>query len=336
MSELRRDPIVDRWVIVSPERSQRPSDVHLQPGRQPSNACPFCPGHERMTPNEVLAYRQSQTPPDTPGWTVRVVPNKYPALGLDGTLAENLGGLFGVMNGIGVHEVIIETSDHEASLATLPVRHVEQVLWAFRSRLQELRRDRRLRAGLIFKNYGAAAGATLQHPHSQLIALPIVPKNLREELEGSGRYYHEHGRCLFCDLIVQEVQLERRVIVGNAAFIALAPFASRFPFETWILPRGHAAWFETGDGEAYSLLALVLQEVLRRSHRLLDDAAYNLVLHSAPWCHAYEWSYHWHVEIIPRLAGVAGFEWGTGFFMNTVTPEAAACALRGVSGEGRD
>jgi UDPglucose--hexose-1-phosphate uridylyltransferase len=336
MSELRKDPVVDRWVIVSPERSQRPSDVHPQPGRQPSNVCPFCPGHEQMTPNEVLAYRHSHTVPNTPGWTVRVVPNKYPALGLNGTRGESIGGLFGVMSGIGVHEVIIETSEHEASLATLPVRHVEQVLWAFRSRLQELRQDRRLRAGLIFKNYGAAAGATLQHPHSQLIALPIVPKNLREELEGSGRYYREHGRCLFCDMIVQEVRLGCRVIVENAAFIALTPFASRFPFEIWILPRGHAASFEAGGGEADGLLAMALQKVLHRSYLLLKDPAYNLVLHSAPWCNAYEGSYHWRLEIIPRLTGVAGFEWGTGFFINTVTPEAAAGALRGVSDEGRD
>jgi UDPglucose--hexose-1-phosphate uridylyltransferase len=336
MSELRKDPAVDRWVIVSPERSQRPSDVHFQPGGQWSDACPFCPGHEQMTPNEVLAYRHSHTMPNTPGWTVRVVPNKYPALGLDGTLGERGRGLFGVMNGVGVHEVVIETADHEAALAMLPVRHVEQVLWAFRSRLQELRKDRRLRAGLIFKNYGATAGATLQHPHSQLVALPIVPKKLREELAGSGRYYREHGRCLFCDLIVEEVRLGCRVIVENAAFIALAPFASRFPFETWILPRRHEAWFETGGGEAYGLLAAVLQKVMHRSYRLLNDPPYNLLLHSAPWCDVYEGFYHWRLEIIPRLTGVAGFEWGTGFFINTVTPEAAACALRGVSDEGRD
>jgi UDPglucose--hexose-1-phosphate uridylyltransferase len=240
------------------------------------------------------------------------------------------------MNGVGVHEVIIETPDHEASLATLPVRHVEQVLEAFQSRLQELRRDRRLQAGLIFKNYGAAAGATLQHPHSQLIALPIVPKNLREEVAGSGRYYHEHGRCLFCDLIAREARVGCRVIVENAAFIALAPFASRFPFEMWILPRGHAASFETEGGEAFGFLAMLLQKVLQRSSRLLNNPAYNLMLHSAPWCNTDERSYHWRLEIIPRLTGVAGFEWATGFFMNTSTPEAAAGALRGVSDEGRD
>ena len=336
MSELRKDPIVDRWVIVSPERSRRPSDVHLEPGGQSSNVCPFCPGHEHMTPREVLAYRPCHSLPDTPGWAVRVVPNKYPALGLDGALGENGGGVFGAMNGVGVHEVIIETSAHEASLATLPVRQVEHVLWAFRSRMQELRQDRRLQAGLIFKNHGAAAGATLQHPHSQLIALPIVPKNLREELAGSSRYYHEHGRCLFCDLIAQEVRLARRVIGENAAFIALAPFASRFPFEMWILPKGHAASFATGGGEADGLLARMLQKVLQRAYGLLHDPAYNLVLHSTPWCNAHEWSYHWRLEIIPRLAGVAGFEWGSGFFINTTTPEAAACALRGVSDGGRD
>jgi UDPglucose--hexose-1-phosphate uridylyltransferase len=287
---------------------------------------PFALGmrHEKMTPNEMLAYCHSHTMPNTPGWTVRVVPNKYPALGLDGVLGEGAGGLFRALNGVGVHEVIIETSDHEASLAMLPVRHVEHVLRAFRSRLQELRQDRRLQAGLIFKNPGAAAGATLKHPHSQLIALPIVPKSLREELEGSERYYHERGRCLFCDMILQEVRLECWVILENTAFIALAPFASRLSFEIWILPKEHATSSETGCGEVSSLLAMVLQKVLQRSYRLLNDPAYNLVLHSAPWCNACELPYHWRLEIIPRLTGVAGFEWGTGFFINTIPPEEAA------------
>lgn len=336
MPELRKDPIVDRWVIVSPERNQRPSDFHLQSGTQPPHVCPFCPGNEAMTPNEVLAYRRCHTRPNTPGWTVRVVPNRYPAVRREGALVERIGGLFGAMNGIGAHEVIIETADHDASLATLPLCHVEEVLWAFRDRLLELRQDRRLQSALIFKNHGAAAGATLEHPHSQLIALPMVPKGLREELEGCGRYYHEHGRCIFCDMIQQEVQVECRVIRENAAFIALAPFASRFPFEIWILPKRHEASFEKGCGEAYSHLAVILQEALRRAFRLFSNPPYNIALHSAPWCDAYEQYYHWHLEIMPRLTGVAGFEWGTGFYINATPPEEAACALRGVSEEARD
>jgi UDPglucose--hexose-1-phosphate uridylyltransferase len=336
MPELRKDPIVDRWVIISPERNQRPSDFPLQPGTHPPKACPFCPGNEEMTPNEVLAYRSWHTMPNTPGWTVRVVPNKYPAVRAEGTLGERIAGLFGTMNGLGAHEVIIETSDHDASLATLPLCHVEKVLWAFRDRLFALRQDRRLRSALIFKNHGAAAGATLEHPHAQLIALPMIPKSLRDELEGCGRYYRERGLCIFCNMIQQEVQLKRRVILENAAFIALTPFASRFPFEIWILPKGHEASFEKACGEAYRELAVVLQEVLRRAFRLLDDPPYNIALHSAPWCDAYARFYHWHLEIMPRLTGVAGFEWGTGFHINATPPEEAACALRGVFGEARD
>jgi UDPglucose--hexose-1-phosphate uridylyltransferase len=338
MPELRRDPIVDRWVIIAPERKQRPSDVHVRPGTPIPRVCPFCPGNEEMTPSEVLAYRQRLTMPNTPGWLVRVVPNRYPALHPEGVLGESLDRLFSAMNGLGAHEVIIETADHTASLATLPLDHVEQVLWAFQHRLLALRHHGRLRAALIFKNHGASAGATLQHPHSQLIALPMIPKNLQEELEGSRRFYHAHGRCVFCDMIQQEAQITSRVILENTAFIALAPFASRFPFEVWILPKKHEASFEKGGGEAYSRLAGVLQGVLRRSCRLLNDPPYNIVLHSAPWCDAYDYGeyYHWHLEIFPRLTGVAGFEWGTGWYINVTPPEEAAYALRRVSEETPD
>jgi UDPglucose--hexose-1-phosphate uridylyltransferase len=336
MPELRKDPIVDRWVIISPERHQRPSDFHLQPGTHPPNVCPFCPGNEEMTPDEVLAYRRWHTRPNTPGWTVRVVPNKYPAVHREGALDERLGGLFETMSGIGAHEVIIETSAHDASLATLPVCHVEQVLWAFRDRLLELRRARRLHSALIFKNHGAAAGATLEHPHSQLIALPRIPKSLREELAGCRRYYHAHGLCIVCDMIQQEAQLECRVILENTAFIALAPFASRFPFEIWLVPKGHEASFERACAETYRQLAVILQAVLRRASRLLSNPPYNVALHSAPWCDTCEPYYHWHLEIMPRLTGVAGFEWGTGFYINAIRPEEAAGALRGVSEEARD
>jgi UDPglucose--hexose-1-phosphate uridylyltransferase len=336
MPEFRKDPIVDRWIIVSTERSQRPSDVQLRAGIPRPDGCPFCSGREAMTPPEVLAYRPCQSAPDTPGWTVRVVPNKYPAVRMEAALGGGVEGLFEMRPGIGTHEVIIETPEHDASLATLPICHVEDVFRAFRDRLLDLHRDTRLRAGLIFKNHGAAAGATLAHPHSQLIALPMVPKHLREELGGCARYYDAQGRCIFCDMIQQEVRLGCRVVYENAAFIALTPFASRFPYEVWVLPKGHEPAFERACGETFSHLAATVQAVLRRAVDLLSDPPYNMVWHSAPWgddCGPY---YHWHVEIMPRLTGVAGFEWGTGFYINPMPPEEAARALRQGSNQRRD
>jgi UDPglucose--hexose-1-phosphate uridylyltransferase len=336
MPEFRKDPIVDRWVIIATERSQRPSALQLRPEAQHPDVCPFCSGQEAMTPHEVLAYRACETGPNTPGWTVRVVPNKYPALRIEGTLGADVEGLFETQHGIGAHEVIIETPDHDASLVTLPIRHVEDVLKAFRDRLLDLQQDTRLRAALIFKNHGVGAGATLVHPHSQLIALPMVPRQLREELEGCARYYHEQGRCVFCDLVQQEVGLGCRVVHENTAFIALTPFASRVPYEVWVLPKQHDASFEQACGKAYHHLAAILRAVLRRTFGLLSDPPYNMMWHSAPWgdaCHRY---FHWHLEITPRLTAMAGFEWGTGFFINPTPPEEAARALRQVADERRD
>jgi UDPglucose--hexose-1-phosphate uridylyltransferase len=336
MPELRKDPVVGRWVIISTERSQRPSDFQVQPEPKQARLCPFCAGNEDKTPSEVLAYRTFGSEPNKPGWTVRVVPNRYPALRIEGDLGKRAEGMFDKMNGIGAHEVIIETPDHHASLATLPLRHVEDVLWAFRDRTLDLKKDARFRSALVFKNHGAAAGASLEHPHSQLIALPIVSKSVQEELDGCARYYRYHERCIFCDMIQQESQSERRVILENAEFIALAPFASRFPFEVCILPKMHDASFEKAHREEYGHLAAILQGILRRTCTLLNDPPYNLMLHSAPWFDACEQYYHWHLEITPRLTGVAGFEWGTGFYINPTPPEDAARFLREVPDEERD
>jgi UDPglucose--hexose-1-phosphate uridylyltransferase len=330
MPELRKDPIVGRWVIFSTERSRRPSDFGHEAPPQRTDACAFCPGHEEKTPGEVWAYRTQSSVPNAPDWQVRVVPNRYPALRLEGALDAQTDGLFERMNGIGVHEVIIETPDHQASLATLPVRHVEAVLRAFRDRTLALMRDGRFRSLQIFKNHGAAAGASLQHPHSQLIALPIVPKRLQEELAGGERYYREHGGCIFCAMIQQEIGAQRRLVLENDEFVALTPFASRFPFELCILPKAHGAAFERSRQEGYGLLAAILREALQRTHNLLQDPPYNFMLHSAPWSEACDRYYHWHLEITPRLTGVAGFEWGTGFYINPTLPEDAACLLRQV------
>ncbi|HEX3203882.1 MAG TPA: galactose-1-phosphate uridylyltransferase [Nitrospiraceae bacterium] len=330
MPELRRDPIVGRWVIISTERAGRPRDfLEDTHARQPvADICPFCPGQERLTPREVLAYRPQESPPNSPGWTVRVVPNKFPALQVEGDMGREGIGLYDRMNGIGAHEVIIETPDHKAALADVPPKHVEDILWAYRDRMVDLKRDLRFRFILIFKNHGAAAGATLEHSHSQLIALPVVPTSVLDEIEGCRNHFQQKERCIYCDIIRQELTDRVRIVADNSEFIVMTPFAPRFAFEMWILPKRHAAYFEESQKTQFELLARILAEALKRMDKILSRPAYNFILHTSPFHEKTGDYYHWHVELIPKLTQVAGFEWGTGFYINPVTPEEAAKFLR--------
>jgi UDPglucose--hexose-1-phosphate uridylyltransferase len=290
--------------------------------------CLFCPGNESKTPSEVLAYRPNGAGRDAQGWTVRVVPNKFPALGIEGNLNRAAEGMFDKMAGIGAHEVVIETPDHSATLATLPEKRIEDVLWAFRDRILDLKKDKRFKYIMIFKNHGAAAGATLEHTHGQLIALPIVPKHVLEEVEGAKQYYQYKERCVFCDIIRQETDAGVRVVSENERFITLAPYAPRFPFETWVLPKKHESAFEDASPQTYEALAPALKNLLQRADLVLDNPAYNLVIHSAPVQEGPMEHYHWHMEFMPRLTKVAGFEWGSGFYQNPTPPEEAAMFLR--------
>jgi len=329
MSELRKDPISGRWVIITTERQKRPSDFRIEPTEQtPVDFCPFCGGSEDKTPREVLAYRQNGGPPNSPGWDVRVVPNRVPALQVEGTVERHGDGIFDRMSGIGAHEVIIETPDHMQTLATLPEAAIAKVLWAFRERVVDLKQDRRFQYILAFKNHGAAAGAALDHSHSQLIALPIVPRHVREEVDGSRQHYQIKERCVFCDIIDQELRDDERVITESRGYIAVAPYAPRFPFETWVLPRRHRAFFEDAPREEFDGLSHIVKTVLQRMNKALLRPPYNLVIHSSPFYEQTGAFYHWHVEIMPVLTKVAGFERGTGFYVNPVAPEEAAKVLR--------
>src|SRR5438132_6770836 len=268
LPELRKDPVTGRWVIISTERRKRPNAFrveHVTPlGLE---HCPFCAGREDLTPPEVLAYRHNGSAPNASGWDLRVVPNKFPALKVEGGLEREGEGMFDRMNGVGAHEVIIETPDHAKTLATMSEPEIERVLYAFRDRIQDLKRDRRFRYILVFKNHGAAAGATLEHTHSQLIALPIVPDFVREEIEGARRHFTAKERCVFCDILRQEVSARTRVILESADVVALAPYASRFPFETWLLPRRHSARFEDAPRHEYEGLARAPISTLARAPR---------------------------------------------------------------------
>jgi UDPglucose--hexose-1-phosphate uridylyltransferase len=323
MPELRKDPISGRWVIISVERGKRPTDFVSPSQRKKGGFCPFCPGNEYTTPAEIIAFRPSDTKPNSPGWTLRVMPNKFPALQIDGDLNKAGEGIFDKMNGIGAHEVIVETPDHMLSLSTISPKALEDVLWAYYLRLIDLRKDRRFKYVLIFKNEGDAAGASLEHSHTQLIALPIVPKLVKEETDSAKRYYELKERCIFCDVISQELEYRKRIIYENAKYVALAPFAPRAPFETWILPKKHESSFYPPDKD-FSGLAEILQVILKQMDRILEVPPYNFVIHTSPFHEEVNEYYHWHIELMPKLTKIAGFEWGSGFYINPTPPEEAA------------
>jgi UDPglucose--hexose-1-phosphate uridylyltransferase len=333
MPELRKDPVVGRWVIISTERSRRPGHITTEPMNGDQAFSPFVSGREEMTPPEVFAIRPDGSLRNGPGWSVRVVPNKFPALEIEGSLDRRGEGLYDKMNGVGAHEVVIETPDASLQLADLPVDQVQRVLIAWRERMRDLKNDSRLRYALVFKNHGAGAGATIQHSHSQIIATPIIPRMVQEELDGARRYFELKERCVFSDIIDQETGegQGRRVVSSSSRFIALAPFAPRFPFETWILPMARRAAFHTidDDGELMEL-AEVIKDTLARLNAALDTPPYNIVLHTAPLAEPDLPYYHWHLEIMPKLTRVAGFEIGSGFYINPTPPEDAAQFLRDV------
>ena len=328
MPELRKDPITGRWVIIATDRAKRPTDFIRRPVPPATGGvCPFDYGNEHKTPPEVLAYRDSGAR-DEPGWRVRVVPNKFPVLGIEGDLNRQGEGMYDKMNGVGAHEIIIETPQHAVTLAEMPERHIEELLWAFKDRVNDLKRDRRFKYILLFKNHGEAAGASLEHPHCQLIALPVIPKRVKEEVDGARLFYEMKERCIFCDIIRHETAAGARLVIETERFAALEPYAPRFPFETWILPKQHASHYEDADAATLKDMAWVLRSTMRKIDKALEHPAYNFIVHSAPVQDAALDHYHWHLEIIPKLTKVAGFEWGTGFYINPTPPEESARFLR--------
>jgi UDPglucose--hexose-1-phosphate uridylyltransferase len=281
-----------------------------------------------MTPPEIIAFRHPGSQRNGPGWWVRVVPNKFPALAVEGDLNKLGLGMYDWMNGVGAHEVIIETPEHSRSLALLDARQIEDVLWAYRARYLDLKKDPRLKYILIFRNHGRVAGASLAHPHSQLIATPMVPGDVAAEMAGAKRYESYRERCVYCDIMRQERDESARLVAENEAFIAFEPYASKYPFETWVMPKRHGPSFAAISAEEQASFAAILGETLRRVHVTLDDPPYNFTIHTAP-CDSDERSdYHWHLEIFPRLTITAGFEMGTGIYINVTPPEIAARYLR--------
>jgi UDPglucose--hexose-1-phosphate uridylyltransferase len=338
LSQYRYDILQKRWVIIASERGKRPDDFSVNKEAPDNGFCPFCPGNEDKTPREILRMRSPGSRPDD--WKVRVVPNKFPALHIEGDTGREAEGIYDRMNGIGAHEVVIETPEHHSPMADRPIEEIAHVLKVYRERLADLMNDTRLKYILIFKNHGATAGASLSHPHSQIIATTVTPRTVALELNACREHHQVKERCLICDINKQELADRDRLICVDERFMAFCPYASRFPFEAFIAPRYHQHDFALATEHDLRGLAAILKDVLSRLKRALDDPPYNFILHSAPnamveprrshYWDTIKFDFHWHIELLPRLTRVAGFEWGTGFYINPTPPEEAAKFLRGV------
>ena len=329
MSELRRDPIVGRWVIVDTDHPGKPQDFEYEQYIPKGGNCPFCYGNEAMTPPEIEAFREPGTNRNTPGWQVRVVPNKFPALQIEGELDRRGIGIYDMSNGIGAHEVLIESPYHHKDISDLLNQEVENIIRMWCRRALDLTKDKRFKYVMLFRNYGKAAGASLEHPHTQIVALPMVPKNVAEEIRGSENYFDYRERCIFCDIIRQEAQEKDRIVFENKYFISFCPFVSRFPFEIWIIPKKHSGYFCHMPDEEIPDLASILMDTIGRVKKVFANLSYNFILHSAPvnGDNGVEY-YHWHIEFMPKLTRVAGFEWGSGFYIDPTSPELAAKYLK--------
>jgi len=335
MPELRKDPIVGRWVIIATERGKRPIDFKHEIDNFSKEGCPFCEGNESKTPAEIFAIRDAHSHPNTPGWEVRVVPNKFPALRIEGDMEKMGVGIYDRMNGIGAHEVIIESKEHDKRIEAHSIESLTKVFEAYRIRSKDLENDLRFKYILIFKNEGSSAGASLSHPHSQLIATPVTPKRVKEELIGAQQYFEYKDRCVFCDVMREEQHQKSRLVYENEHFLSFCPFASRFPFEVMILPKRHDPDFHSIQSNELKGFADAMKVTLSKLAKSLNKPQYNYIIHTSPvrWKRRGYWTtieqdYHWHVEIMPRLTKVAGFEWGTGFYINPTIPEEAAKYLQ--------
>jgi UDPglucose--hexose-1-phosphate uridylyltransferase len=327
MAELRREPVTRMWVVITTDHPKSPSDYlpfkppyQLQEGGGP---CPFCPGNEGMTPKETFCLSR-----EGGGWSVRVVPNKFPFFHIEGGFDRRPEGMYDVMEAIGAHEIVVESPEHRQGFGTMESHQIERILFAYRERLIDLEKDSRFQQLLIMKNY---PGVFNRHPHSHLMAIPVIPRRIDEEIGGVLDYYQRKERCIFCDIIKEEISAKKRVILETVHFLVFSPFASRFPFETWIIPKAHSSDFHHINEEKMRDLSIAIQSLFARFFKLLSDPPYSFTFHTSPIQDRFHRpEYHWHIEARLRIGLREGFEWGTGFFVNPTPPEEAAAYLRGV------
>ncbi|OGB92273.1 MAG: hypothetical protein A2Z31_07445 [candidate division NC10 bacterium RBG_16_65_8] len=323
-TRLRKDPVTQRWVVISPDRADLPSPgVQARPPGLPREACPFCPGNEGQTGPEIAVEREAGTWPNASGWSVRVVADRYPIFRIEGGLEKSAEGMYDSMNALGAHEILVETPDHDRHWADFEAVQLERVLRAGQQRSLDLRNDRRFRHVIWVKNYGLP-GSVFQHPHSHVMASAFVPRAIEEELKGFRDYARWKERCVLCDVVRQEQRDGRRILCREETVLAFAPFASCFPYEFWIVPVGHAHDFGEASPAVLRDTARLLQRTMRGVHRVLQDPPFSLVLHSCPLGEFAQDEYHWHVEVVPQPPHPLGPERGTGILINPVPPELAA------------
>lgn len=333
MSELRLDVATGEWVIIATERARRPHDFRIvggAPGETPRQTCPFCPGREDRTPAEL--HREPAAGP----WSVRVVPNKFAALSshaVEPPLSPGPAAMFLRRPGRGHHEVIVESPEHGARLPGMSAEAVAAVLRAYRARYRALSRDTHTQLIILFKNCGEQAGTSLSHPHSQLVATPVVPLWIQTKHAVARRHWDVHRRCLYCDILEAELGQKERVLFETDRFGVFHPFASRLPFETWIMPKRHTPSFGDLQDDELAELARVLRATFRLLGHGLGPFPFNYVIHSAPVGEEDRRFYLWHLEILPRLTTIAGFEMGSRIFINTAAPEDTAAFLRNLAPE---
>ena len=313
------------WVVTTTDHPKGPSDYLLFPppylSRGEAGVCPFCPGNEGMTPQATFSSSR-----EGGGWSVRVIPNKFPFFHIEGEFDRRPEGMYDVMEAIGAHEIVVESPDHHQNLATLEPPQIEKILGAYQERLIDLERDHRFQQFLILKNY---PGVFNRHPHSHIMALPVIPRRVDEEVWGTLDYYQRKERCIFCDILKEEISMRKRVVLETMHFLVFSPFASRFPFETWIVPKVHSPDFHHISEEEVKDLSMVIQSLFARYYKLLSDPPYSLTFHTSPIQGRFHRSeYHWHIETRLRIGLREGFEWGAGFFVNPTPPEEAAAYLR--------
>ncbi len=338
MNELRRDAVSGRWTIILIGEEVKVEDllsVSYLANMQPQETCPFCEGNENLTPPEIFAIRSDDSRPNTPGWKIRVIPDRNPILQRHGDIDNRAEGMYDVLNGIGAHEILIEHPHHNINIPEFSVAYMVDILKTMQFRIKELKKDPRFRYVLIHKNYGEATGNTLKHAYSQILATPITPRRIRDELLNAKEYYSYKERCVFCDIVEEEMRRQKRVVLDDGKFLVFEPFASGRPFETWIVPREHETFFENTNN--LQALSETFIKIMLKIKKLLNDPSYLITLHNGPnisasvkrgYWKTLKHDFHWHFEIVPRLRNRNSFELGSGIPINPVAPEVAAQMLR--------
>lgn len=339
MADLRKDPLIGRWIITGTQNKEDFFDFINAPKHE-WGECPFCEGNEKVTPPEIFAIRKSKTKPDTPGWDVRVVPNIRAVFKIEGDVGRRGQGMYDLMNNVGAHEIIIETPKHIKNIANLPSEQIQLALFTYQKRIKDLEGDVRFKYALIYKNQFKESKYYINHTHSHLVTMPLTPKVIKDELQNCRNYFTYKERCMFCDIVRQEILDEARIVDESDAFLSFVPFHAHIPFETWIVPKRHNANFANEDESTMLALARSLKVTLTKIAKLLDDPQLNYAIHTIPFLRTREgyWKtiysdYHWHLEIYPYLMGFTGFELGAGFYIEPLLPEICAKALRETSVE---